>query len=106
MPQALHLVQLLLPIADNEGRAFPRSAYDRVRYELTERYGGVTAYLRAPAEGLWKEGAGHLSRDDVVIYEVMTGELDREWWGRYRTTLQERFRQDEVVVRASSMERL
>jgi hypothetical protein len=106
MSGALHLVQLLLPLADNDGRAFPRSAYDRVRYELTERYGGVTAYLRAPAEGLWKEHAGHVSRDDVVIYEVMTGELDREWWAGYRCALQERFRQDEVVVRASAIERL
>lgn len=102
----MHLVQLLLPIADNAGRAFPRSAYDLVRYELAERYGGVTAYLRAPAEGLWKEAAGEVSHDDVVIYEVMTGELDRAWWRRYRATLQERFRQDEVVIRASSIERL
>lgn len=102
-----HLVQLLLPLTDNDGRAFPRSAYERVRYELTERYGGVTAYLRAPAEGLWKDGAGsRVSRDDVVIYEVMTGELDRAWWSGYRLALQERFRQEELVVRASAIERL
>lgn len=106
MRGTLHLVQLLLPLADNDGRAFPRSAYDRVRYELTERYGGVTAYLRAPAEGLWKEDAGRVSRDDVVIYEVMTGELDRAWWAAYRLALQERFRQEELVVRASAIERL
>ena len=102
----MHLVQLLLPLADNDGQAFPRSAYDRVRYELTERYGGVTAYLRAPAEGLWKEHAGRVSRDDVVIYEVMTEALDRAWWSAYRLTLQERFRQEELVVRASGIERL
>lgn len=106
MSGAAHLVQLLLPLADNDGRAFPRSAYDRVRDELAERFGGVTAYVRAPAEGLWKEDTRRVSRDDVVIYEVMIGELDRAWWTAYRLALQERFRQDEVVVRASGMERL
>lgn len=102
----MHLVQLLLPLADNDGQAFPRSAYDRVRYELAERHGGVTAYLRSPAEGLWKEDAGRVSRDDVVIYEVMTEALDHGWWAAYRRTLEARFRQEEVVVRASAIERL
>ena len=97
---------MLLPLTDNDGRAFPRSAYDQVRDELTERYGGVTAYLRSPAEGLWREGPGHLTHDDVVIYEVMTGELDRTWWSAYRLALQERFRQEELVVRATGFERL
>jgi hypothetical protein len=106
LAETLHLVQLLLPLADNDGRAFPRSAYDRVRYELAERFGGVTAYLRAPAEGLWKEGEGQVSRDDVVIYEVMTSALDRDWWRCYRKSLEERFRQEELVVRASAIERL
>ncbi|HWI15141.1 MAG TPA: hypothetical protein VNT02_12850 [Burkholderiales bacterium] len=99
-------MQVLLPLADNEGRAFPRSAYDRVRDELAERFGGVTAYVRAPAEGLWKEDARHVARDDVVIYEVMTDALDRAWWAAYRLVLQERFRQEELVVRATGMERL
>jgi len=102
----MHLVQLLLPIADNDGRPFPRSAYDRVRFELAERYGGVTAYLRAPAEGLWRESPGHVSRDDVVIYEVMTDRLERSWWSMYRHALEERFRQAELVIRASVIERL
>lgn len=102
----MHLVQVLLPIADNEGHSFQRSAYDRVRFELAERYGGVTAYLRAPAEGLWKESPGRVSCDDVVIYEVMADRLDRAWWSMYRQTLEERFRQEEIVVRASVIERL
>jgi hypothetical protein len=100
------LVQLLLPVADNQGRAFPRAAYDRVRDELANRYGGVTAYVRAPALGLWKEDEGRLTRDDVVIYEVMTVDLDRDGWAAYRRVLEERFRQAELLVRASRVERL
>lgn len=96
----MYLIQLLLPVRDNDGRPFPREAYDRVRGEMTERFGGVTAYLRAPATGAWKDDAGGVDRDDVVIVEVMARALDREWWRLYREELEARFRQDEIVARA------
>jgi hypothetical protein len=41
-----HLIQILLPLSDNEGRRFPPAAYARVRSELTERFGGMTAFTR------------------------------------------------------------
>ena len=47
-----HLIQILLPLFDNGGQPFPRSDYMRVRSELTERFGGLTAFTRTPAEGL------------------------------------------------------
>jgi hypothetical protein len=102
----MHLVQLLLPLYDNANQPFPRQVFDRVRKELTEDFGGVTAFLRSPAEGFWQEEEGRLHRDDVVIFEVMTEALDRDWWARYREDLTERFRQKELVVRASAAERL
>src|SRR6185436_14131610 len=52
----MHLVQLLLPLMDQDGKPFPRSQYRKIREVLTERFGGLTAYTRAPAEGLWDEG--------------------------------------------------
>ncbi|MET0398000.1 MAG: hypothetical protein ABW277_14460 [Longimicrobiaceae bacterium] len=67
----MHLVQILLPVRDNEGRAFGRDAFARVRGELTDRFGGVTAHLRSPAEGAWRDPGGEVDRDDVVILEVM-----------------------------------
>jgi hypothetical protein len=102
----MHLVQLLLPLRDNEGRPFPRAMLDEVRHDLTERFGGVTAHLRAPAAGAWKDDDGDVARDDVVIVEVMAEEVDRVWWADYRRTLESRFRQDEIVIRATPMERL
>jgi hypothetical protein len=102
----VHLVQILLPLYDNEKRAFARDEFDRVRRELTERFGGVTAFLRSPAEGRWKDDEGGVARDDVVIYEVMIDTLEREWWSRYRAELARRFRQEELLVRASEVERL
>ena len=44
--------------------------------------------------------------DEVIVVEVMTDELDREWWGEYRRTLEDRFEQQEIVARASAVERL
>ena len=101
----MHLVQILLPLADNEGRRFPPEAYGRVRGELADRYGGITSFTRAPAEGMWKEG-GHTNRDDIVVFEVMTRDLDRAWWERYRAELERRFEQEAIVVRAIRVEML
>jgi hypothetical protein len=102
----IQLIQLLIPIHDNDGVPFPRDQFDQVRRELTEAFGGVTAFVRSPAQGFWKETGDAVVRDDVVMYEVMTDALDRAWWKRYREQLQQRFRQQEMVVRCSSIERL
>ena len=102
----MHLVQLLLPLSDASGSHFERRYYDDVARELTEAFGGVTAYTRAPATGLWEPEPGRMTRDDVVVYEVMTETLDTAWWARYRRELEKRFAQDEVVVRAMEMRRL
>jgi hypothetical protein len=102
----MHLIEILLPLADNEGKPFPGAMHAQVRDELAEHFGGVTAFTRSPAEGLWKEDGGEPDRDDVVILEVMADWLDRGWWRGYRTELERRFRQDEIVVRACEVELL
>ena len=102
----MHLVQLFLPLYDAGGRRFPRALFDAVRAELTERFGGVTAFSRAPATGLWEDDDGDVQRDDVVLFEVMADHVDHAWWRHYRESLEQRFRQDEVLVRATAVERL
>lgn len=103
----MHLVQLLLPLFDPQGQPLPRATFEQVHRELVDRFGGLTAYSRAPAKGLWAEDGEGVVRDDIVVYEVMVEEeLDRGWWAAYRVQLEQRFRQDEVVVRALGMERL
>lgn len=102
----VHLVQILLPLYDRDGRRFGRALYDAVARELTAAFGGITAHARAPARGLWNDADGDTAVDDIVVYEVMTDALDRSWWAHYRADLQQRFAQDELVVRAMSMQRL
>jgi hypothetical protein len=101
----MHLVQILLPLSDNAGRRFDGTEYGRVRSELSERFGGITSFTRAPAHGTWKEG-GHTAHDDIVVFEVMTREIDHLWWENYRAELERRFRQETLVIRAIKVEML
>lgn len=99
----MYLIQILLPLYDNGGTPFTQRDYIQVRDELTERFGGITSFLRSPAEGLWRETPSLTVRDDIVIYEVMSETLDREWWHGYRAELTRRFRQEMLIVRVSLM---
>ncbi len=102
----MFLVEFLLPTSDNHGAHIPKDEFDRVRRELTERFGGVTAFMQSPAVGLWADDKGVVRRDDLVSFEVMAETLDRDWWRNYREQLGKRFRQQEIVMRASSFELL
>jgi hypothetical protein len=105
----MHLVQLLLPLYAQDGARLPQALFAAVRQEMVERFGGLTAYSRAPARGLWADddGAGErVEHDDIVVYEVMVDALDRSWWKAYREALTRRFAQKELVVRAQRIELL
>jgi hypothetical protein len=102
----MHVVEIFLPLRRNDGSEQPRERFGKVRAELVDRFGGLTAFTRAPAEGLWESADGDVDRDSIVIFEVMADELDRAWWADYRADLQRLFEQDEIVIRASAVERL
>ena len=94
----MHLIQLLLPLYSNSGFPFEQKLFVDVRTELVDRFGGITAYTRAPVDGLWQESE-RLVRDDLIIYEIMVENLDEDWWRRYRLLLEYRFEQESLVVR-------
>ena len=96
----MHLVQLFLPLRDNDGQPFPPADFAAVRTELADAFGGVTAYQHAPATGLWEDGPRECQRDELVHFEVMVETLDRAWWRSCAAGLETRFRQDEILVRA------
>ncbi|HVG05084.1 MAG TPA: hypothetical protein VM937_09100 [Burkholderiaceae bacterium] len=77
-----------------------------MRDELTRQFNGMTAYARAPAEGRWQSGDERTVRDDMVVYEVITQELDRVWWNHYRVTLEKLFAQEQMLIRAQIVELL
>ncbi len=86
------------------GAPFPHVLFEETRSELVQRFGGLTAHVRAPARGLWKADDGSVARDDVAIFEVMAEGLDRAWWAEYRRTLERRFRQEVMIVRATRLD--
>jgi hypothetical protein len=102
----LHLIEFFLPTFDNDAKPFAKSQFDRVRRELTERFGGVTAFTRSPATGLWADETGDVRSDELVSFEVMAETLDRDWWHRYRKQLERCFDQEEILMRVSTFERL
>jgi hypothetical protein len=91
----MKLVQILLPVTRTPGT---NTTFEKVMQELTEKFGGVTAHLNSPAEGLWKD-QGEQDRDRVVTIEVMIEDFDSHWWTDYRKALEQAFDQKEIVVR-------
>jgi hypothetical protein len=98
----MNLIQILLPVYDNDGKPFARAFHRRVQKELTTQFGGLTAYSRAPADGLWRKGKT-TKHDDIVVYEVMAEKRNAKWWQAYRVKLEKRFRQEEIIIRAQTI---
>lgn len=96
----MYLIEIFLPVADNENRKQPAELFTQVRQELVERFGGLTAFTRSPAKGLWQSERNERQEDDIVIYEVMSDTLDRDWWRGYKRELEQRFRQEEMMMRS------
>lgn len=101
----MHLVQILLPINDNDSKPCPQSLFTEITATLASKFGGVTAYSRAPAKGQWVD-ADHIERDDVIAIEVMVEFVDERWWVDFRQGLERQLQQKEIVVRALPIKRL
>ena len=95
----MYLTQILLPLYDGRGRRITRAAFAEVKETLTKRFGGVTAYTQAPAEGAWRV-RGRTDRDDIITFEVMSKKADARWWKTYKEALEARFGQEWIVVRS------
>lgn len=102
----MQLLQIFLPLYDNNNQLFHKSLYDDVLTELKDQFGGVTFYRNTPAEGLWEDRTGKTNYDELIIAEVMIGELNKEWWKLFKQNLEQIFRQDEILIRCTLFEKL
>ena len=102
----MHLIQLFLPLHDNNKQVFPSSYFNGVWEDLTNRFGGVTTFVRSPAVGLWKENSDDIDRDEIFTFEVLTDQLDEDWWAGYRKQLEDKFRQEELLILVSNITKL
>ena len=101
----MHLIQLLLPLKDNDGQRYEDHIFKSINASLVAKFGGVTAFSRSPAKVTWVN-ADRLERDDVVVVEVMAEHLDREWWQSFRERLEAELAQAEIVIRTHLIDRL
>jgi hypothetical protein len=100
------MVEVLVPVSSAGKGKSGKDLLEDLQRELTAMFGGVTAYARSPAKGRWTDEAGGEEKDDVVLVEVMTDDLDREWWRALRRRLEIDLGQDEIVLRAHCIRRL
>jgi len=96
----VYLIQLLLPAVVAQPDDSSSDPVARTRRELVEAFGGLTAYLRTPAQGVWTSPDGGRAHDDVVMVEVVAEKIDRGWWREYTQRLARRFEQEAIHVRA------
>ena len=95
----MFVVELFLPLEKPDGSAVPAHVFERIKTELTERFGGVTAHLQSPAEGAWKPEAAAVINDLIAIFEVMVEDVDTAWWREYRHTLETELDQHRILAR-------
>jgi hypothetical protein len=97
-----HLVEILLPKETGTGQPVSQKWFESLLKELTEQFGGATSFVRASGQGLWRSGIG-VERDSIAVIEVMTEELDRDFWQTLRGRLERELSQDEIIIRAHEM---
>jgi hypothetical protein len=102
----MYLVQILLPVYDNDGHAILHDTYHRIREELVAQFGGLTAFTQSPAEGLWTPADKQTQRDEIIVIEVMVTDFDFAWWRAYKAALEGLLRQESVVIRSLAMQLL
>ncbi len=101
----MHLFEILLPLRDKDGEPFPAAYYDDLAQHLTNTFGGVTSFLRAPAEGRW-HGGGSTQTEDIAVMEVMAHSYDRGWWTALKAELMGKFGQQELIIRCQMVDLL
>jgi hypothetical protein len=102
----VHLIQVLLPARVSQHDQAEPDPVAKTRGELIETFGGLTAYLRTPALGVWTAPDGGHAQDEVVMVEVVAEHFDRAWWQEYSRRLARRFAQETIHVRAIQVELL
>lgn len=95
---------MLLPLYDNEGQPFSDELYKAIRLELTERFGGLTAYSRSPATGLWKNDDEEVKVDKMIVYEVIADDVEKKFWKSFKEILKAQFKQEDMIIRCTDIE--
>lgn len=94
----MKLIQLLVPLNDNNGKQYPVKMHEDIKDKLIKKHGGVTAFTQSPAEGVWDSGQDR-QIDQNILYEVMTDNFEKDWWTNFITELETRLHQEKIILR-------
>lgn len=101
------LVQLFIPLYDQQGKPFPEKFYTAIHTELSEKFGGLTVYTRSSATGIWKENKQKTVHDKLMVYEVLIEDLaDRSYWIKLKSKLENQFSQEELLLLISTVQKI
>lgn len=96
---------ILLPKETGNGEPVAQEWFENFLKELTAKFGGATSFVRAPGQGLWRDG-GETERDSIAVVEVMAEELAQDYWRKLRERLESELSQEEIIIRAQQIVRL
>ena len=100
----MKLIELFIPLYDNEGEKFSDEHFENLKSELTDAFGGVTIYKKT--SGYWKEPERPVKKDEILIYEIMAEQIKKAYWQALKRRLLILFRQKDLVFRYSDIEML
>lgn len=102
----MFLVEVFVPQYFPSGKEIEGEYLEEMRDILLSKFGGSTAFTQCPVEGEWKDASGSIEEDRVIILQVMCEEIDRAWWTNFRNRWQEMLQQKELMIRATTFDRL
>lgn len=96
--------ELLIPLADNEGRPFPWPKIERVGNTLMERFEGCRCQPLAPHLGLWRY-RGIVYREGLLLFTVDSPRADEslDWILAYKNRLKRQFSQVEIYLAVTEL---
>lgn len=100
----MKLVQLFIPLYDNDGMPFKDDLFVSLKEQLAEKFGGVTIYRQTT--GFWKQSEGPAQKDEILIYEVMVKTIETKFWKELKERLLKAFRQESLLFRFFDIELL
>lgn len=90
--------ELLIPLADNEGKLFSQAKITRVAETLLKRFGGCRS-LPLPHVGFW-EHEGYVYHEGTLLFTVDAPRSDEslDWFLSYKRRLKRQFQQIAIYL--------
>lgn len=98
-------IQIYVPLFDNDGTEFSEEPFLNTQEELAEKFGGLSSQ-ESLISGIWRE-SGHVYHDKLRCLFVLVDntEANRRFLRDYKETLKKRFRQLEILMLGTPIER-